>query len=398
MKYSPEFVAATRAELDRLVAPIRDAWPAVVGLVDVLHRAGVDVDLPDLTAPQERRAATPVDGASVRSTGDTEALPSPAPAAPTSSSQATAPPAPTAPTTPPTPPAPASPQKKRKPQATNPGADKMRALAAERDEAFYAATPEDGSWISLADIRAKIGGGTQRATAAKASLLDAGRIVENDRQRAAYRVRRNVDTPPPGDVSKTPLVGVAAQRAGKATRQAAKARATTPEAAVRDAIVELSQKPAGMTRAQLQKKLGLDKDTAIEYLRRYIDRGVIRPVPDERDGGEARYRYVQPSARHTPSSRPRQRPDVAAAALRAAGLPVPGTGHASGANGKVTNDKNIQQFLDECAAAGGTYEAMNGGHIRVTGPKGFSVIAKTSGSSGLARTRASVKTHTGLAV
>lgn len=419
MKYSPEFIDATRAELDRLVAPIRDAWPAVVALVDVLRRADVDVDLPDLTTPPERPVLSP---GSVRPGGDDDVLPSPEPAASTVSSQAEAPPAPTATPTPPAPPTPAPAltaddhrrlgtshdpvdpmtKPKRKAPSRNPGADRMREIARERDDALLAALPDDGSWTSIADARAKVGFPVGRATDAVNSLVAAGRIVDNGRMRSAKRIRRlhgpdGTPIPAGGDVSTTPLAGVAAQKKAATLKAQAKARAGLDDAAIRDVILTLSQRPAGMTRAQLQKRLGIDKDSAVEVLRRYIERGIIKPVPDERDGAEARYRYVKEMPKG-PSSRPKHRPDVAAAAMRAAGLPVAGTGTASGSNGKVTSDKNIQQFLDECVRAGGSYEAMNGGHIRVIGPKGFSVVSKTAGSSNLARTRASVKSHTGLAI
>lgn len=422
MKYSPEFIDATRAELDRLVAPIRDAWPAVVALVDVLRRADVDVDLPDLTTPPERPVLSP---GSVRPGGDDDVLPSPEPAAPEPSSRAEAPPAPTATPTPPAPPTPAPAptctvcgvtepdhhpecvayaevKPKRKAPSRNPGADRMREIARERDDALFAALPDDGSWISIADARAKVGFPVGRATDAVNSLVAAGRIVDNGRMRSAKRIRRlhgpdGTPIPAGADVSTTPLVGVAAQKKAATLKAQAKARAGLDDAAIRDVILTLSQRPAGMTRAQLQKRLGIDKDSAVEVLRRYLERKVICAVPDERDGAEARYRYVKEMPKG-PSSRPKHRPDVAAAAMRAAGLPVAGTGTASGSNGKVTSDKNIQQFLDECVRAGGSYEAMNGGHIRVIGPKGFSVVSKTAGSSNLSRTRASVKSHTGLAI
>lgn len=273
----------------------------------------------------------------------------------------------------------------------------MREIARERDDTFFAALPDDGSWISLADIGAKTGYSGNRITDAKQSLLDAGRIVQNDKQRAGRRVRRADVDVAPGDVSTTPLVGVAARKKAATLKAQAKARAGLDDAAIRDVILTLSQRPAGMTRQQLQKRLGIDKDSAVEILRRYLERKIICAVPDERDGAEARYRYVKEMPKG-PTSRPKHRPDVAAAAMRAAGLPVPGTGTASGSGGKVTSDKNIQQFLDECVRAGGSYEPMNGGHIRVIGPKGFSVVAKTAGSSNLDRTRASVKSHTGLAI
>lgn len=166
----------------------------------------------------------------------------------------------------------------------------------------------------------------------------------------------------------------------------------------RDAIVSLSQKPGGMTRAQLQKTLGVGKVAALNAIGRATKAGIIEGIGDRHAQGY-HYRYVQPErgpTTHPRSDHPRATPGasaaVTAAARDAAGVaPVEGTG----STGKISSDPQVRRLVTRIKAAGGTVERLPGGHLRAHGPRGASVFGATPGSVGPV-TISAIRNGTGL--
>jgi hypothetical protein len=168
---------------------------------------------------------------------------------------------------------------------------------------------------------------------------------------------------------------------------APRTRRTLTDEQWRDAVVDLSQRPGGMTRAQLQKHLGTGKAPTLRAISNAIAAGIIEAVGDRHAKGY-HYRYVTPDP--GPTTHPRSdhpRADVTAPPAQ----PVAGTG----SNGKISSDPAIRRLVTKIKAAGGTVERLPGGHLRAHGPNGAAVFAATPGVVGPV-TISAIRNGTGL--